>query len=97
MDGSELAPIELPRGLRAVGPDITNNTLLQSVTTALHVNNTQPISGQIGSKSNLNANADVFLNPEQPLMQAVMITEDDIKRQEERVASARKRLQNALK
>lgn len=97
MDGSEFTTIELPRGLKPVGPNITNNTLFQSVTTALHINNTQPIAGQTASKSSLCTNADVYLNPEQPLMYGVTITDDDIKRQEDRVTNARKKLQNALK
>lgn len=96
MDGSEFGPIELPRGLKPVGPNVNNATLLQSVATALHVT-TIPITGQTASKSVLASNAGVFLNPEQPLMHAVNVTEDDLRRQEERVTNARKKLQEALK
>lgn len=97
MDGTEFETIDLPRGLKPVGPNINNNTLLQSVATALHMNNTQAIAGQAGSKSALSSNAGVFLNPEQPLMYAFTVTEDDIRRQEDRVTFARKKLQEALK
>lgn len=97
MDGTEFGPIELPRGLKPVGPNINNNTILQSVATALHVNNAQAIAGQTGSKSALSSNAGVFLNPEQPLMYAFSVTDDDIRRQEDRVTNARKKLQDALK
>lgn len=97
MDGNEFGPIELPRGLKPVGPNINNSTLLQSVTTALHLNNAIAITGQTASKSSLSSNAAVFLNPEQPLMHAVTITDDDIRRQEDRVTNARKKLQDALK
>lgn len=97
MEGNEFGPIELPRGLKAVGPNVNNSTLLQSVTTALHLNSTAAITGQNASKSALSSNAAVFLNPEQPLMQSVTITEDDIRRQEDRVTNARKKLQDALK
>lgn len=38
----------------------------------------------------------MFLNPEQPLIAAVTITKDDVRKQEERVLRARKRLQEAL-
>lgn len=38
----------------------------------------------------------VFLNPEQPLIAAVTITKEDLRRQEERVKRARLRLQEAL-
>lgn len=97
MDGSEFGQIELPRGLKPVGPNINNGTLLQSVATAIHVNNTQAITGQTAPKSALTSNAGVFLNPEQPLMHSITITEDDIRRQEDRVTNARKKLQDALK
>lgn len=97
MDGNEFGPIELPRGLKPVGPHISNGTLLQSVTTALHLNNTLPITGQTASKSALTSNAGVYLDPGQPLMQAVTITDDDIRRQEDRVTNARKKLQEAHK
>lgn len=97
MDGNECGSIELPRGLKPVGPNINNSTLLQSATTALHLNSTIAITGQAAPKSALTSNAGVFLNPEQPLMFAVTITDDDIRRQEERVTNARKQLQDALK
>lgn len=97
MDGTEFGPIELPRGFKPVGPNINNNTLLQSVATSLHVNNTQAITGQTGSKSALSSNAGVFVSPDQPLMLAFTVAEDDVRRQEERVTNARKKLQEALK
>jgi len=96
IDGGELIAMELPRPLRPVGPNVADETLLQSVATALHVSN-QPITGQAGSKSNLEKNPGVFVNPEQPLVQAVAITDEDIKRQEEKVLLARRRLQEAMK
>lgn len=96
-DGREFESIELPRGFKPIGPSVNNNTLLQSVATALHVNNSQAISGQTGSKSALSANAGVYLNPEQPLMYAFAISDDDIKHQEDRVTLVRKKLQEALK
>ena len=72
VDGHELRAMELPRGLRAVGPHVNEETLLQSVATALHVSN-QPITGQTGSKSALEKNPGVFINPEQPLVQVCYI------------------------
>lgn len=41
-------------------------------------------------------NPGVFLNPEQPLIAAVTITKDDVRRQEDRVKRARQRLREAL-
>ncbi|XP_075219309.1 methyl-CpG-binding domain protein 2 isoform X1 [Lycorma delicatula] len=95
-EGNELHAMELPKGLKAVGPHVTEETLLQSVATALHVSN-QPITGQTGSKTALEKNPGVFINPDQPLVQAVAVGEEDIKRQEERVSLARKKLEEALK
>lgn len=97
MDGTDFGPIDLPRGLKPVGPNISNGTLLQSISTALHVNSTHPITGQTEQKSSLSANAGVYLNPEQPLMYSASISEDDIRRQEDKVINARKKLQDALK
>ncbi|KAJ8876017.1 hypothetical protein PR048_023925 [Dryococelus australis] len=95
-DGTEFNMMELPRVLKPVGPHVSEETVLQSVATALHVS-TQPVTGQTGSRSALEKNSGVFLNPDQPLMQAVSVADDDIKRQEERVQAARKKLQDALK
>ena len=55
-----------------------------------------PFAGQTGSKQSILENPGVFLNPEQPLIAAVTITKDDVRRQEERVRRARQRLQEAL-
>lgn len=96
VDGIEFGPIELPKGLKAVGPNVDEGTLLQSVATALHVSG-QPIIGQTEQKSVLTSNLSAFTNPEQPLMYAINISDDDIRRQEERVTNARKKLQDALK
>ncbi|XP_015116622.1 methyl-CpG-binding domain protein 2 isoform X2 [Diachasma alloeum] len=95
-DGYEFDGMDLPKTLKPVGPYITEETLLQSVATALHVSS-QPVTGQTGSKSSLEKNPGVFLNPEQPLVQAVAIADDDIKRQEDRVALARIKLKEALR
>ncbi|XP_043474639.1 methyl-CpG-binding domain protein 3 isoform X1 [Leptopilina heterotoma] len=95
-DGFEFDVMDLPKSLRPVGPYITEETLLQSVATALHVSS-QPVTGQTGPKMSLEKNPGVFLNPEQPLVQAVSIADDDIKRQEDRVAVARRKLQEALR
>lgn len=94
-DGSEFASIQLPKQLKPVGPEIKEQTLFQSVATALH-SSTHPVTGQISSKTALSTNPGVFIDPEQPLMYQILVTEDDIKRQQDRVEMARKRLQEAL-
>lgn len=96
VDGFEFEAMELPKALKPVGPNVTEDTIIQSVATALHVS-TQPVTGQTGSKNSLEKNPGVFLDPKQPLVHAVNISEDDIKRQEERVAVARRKLQEALR
>lgn len=96
IDGMALSAIELPRGLKPCGPNVNEETLLQSIATALHVC-TQSVTGQTASKTCLTSNCGVFLNPEQPLMHSYNIGEEDIKKQEDRVSSARKKLQDALK
>jgi methyl-CpG-binding domain protein 2 len=72
----EFNAMELPRALRAVGPHVGEETLLQSVATALHVS-TQPVTGQTGSRSALEKNPGVFLNPDQPLVQVSLLTHQD--------------------
>ncbi|XP_023212088.1 methyl-CpG-binding domain protein 2 [Centruroides vittatus] len=86
---------DLPKNMRGVGPDLTEETLLRSIATALHVS-AQPITGQTGSKSGLEKNPGVHINPDQPLVQALVVTDDDIRKQEEKVHQARKKLEEAL-
>lgn len=88
----------LPLSMRAVGPNVNADTALQSLVSALHtVVQGVSITGQTGSKSALEKNAGVFVNPEQPLIQALVISENDIRKQEERVLAARLKLQEALR
>ncbi|XP_066156334.1 methyl-CpG-binding domain protein 2 [Euwallacea fornicatus] len=96
IDGVEFEAMQLPKGLKPVGPNVTEETIIQSVATALHVSSSS-VTGQTGSKSSLEKNPGVFLDPKQPLVQAVNVSEEDIKRQEDRVAVVRKKLQDALK
>ncbi|KPJ15768.1 Methyl-CpG-binding domain protein 3 [Papilio machaon] len=85
----------LPKYIKPLGPFTSDATTIQSLATALHVSS-QPITGQTGSKQTIMENPGVFLNPEQPLIAAVTITKDDVRRQEERVNRARQRLRAAL-
>ncbi|CAH1176222.1 unnamed protein product [Phaedon cochleariae] len=96
IDGFEFNGMELPKGLKAVGPNVREDTIIQSVATALHVS-AQPVTGQTSTKTLLDKNPGVFLDPKQPLVHALSISDDDIKRQEERVAIARRKLQEALR
>ncbi|KAJ8972272.1 hypothetical protein NQ317_018299 [Molorchus minor] len=96
VDGFAFEAMELPKVLKPVGPNVNEDTIIQSVATALHVSS-QPVTGQTGTKTSLEKILVYFLDPKQPLVHAVNISDDDIKRQEDRVALARKNLQEALR
>lgn len=81
--------------MKAVGPNMSEETLLRSIATALHIHSL-PITGQIGPKDPLEKDPGVYVNPGQPLVQAMVISDEDIKRQEERVQLARRKLEEAL-
>lgn len=54
-----------------MGPDLSEETLLRSIATALHVSG-QPIVGQTNSRIALDKNPSVYINPEQPLVQVIL-------------------------
>ncbi|XP_050428765.1 methyl-CpG-binding domain protein 2 [Adelges cooleyi] len=80
--------------LRPAGPHVRDETLLQSVATALHVC-AVPVTGQPPMRSQYDKEI-VYRIPDQPLVQEVNITIEDIKSQEDRVIAARKRLQEIM-
>lgn len=96
VNGSEFSEIELTDGLKPVGPNVNETTLLQSIATSLHIG-AHKVTGQTGSKASLDTNPGVFINVDQPLMYAYNIIDDDVRRQEDRVNNARRKLQDALK
>lgn len=87
--------LELPHNIQGAGPELSTQNMLQSIAAALHLNN-QPITGQQASRASLQKNPGVSINAEQPLIQAVVITETDIRKQEGRVTDARRRLEAAM-
>nr|CAG4650401.1 EOG090X0BDJ [Sida crystallina] len=95
---SEIGEINLSTLFKPVGPNVKTETALQSLVSALHTAaQGASITGQTGSTSALEKNAGVFLNPDQPLVQTIVISEEDIRKQEERVVEARLKLQEALR
>ncbi|XP_015705923.1 methyl-CpG-binding domain protein 2-like isoform X4 [Coturnix japonica] len=88
-----LKAMELPKGLQALGPVPDDVTLLSAVASALHVGSV-PVTGQISSAAEKNPS--VWLNSSQPLCKAFLVTDDDIRKQEERVRRVRKKLEEAL-
>ncbi|CAG0880012.1 unnamed protein product [Darwinula stevensoni] len=93
--GQEIQEMELPKKLKPVGGNIKEQTALQSLATSLHTS-TQPITGQTSSKAALDKNPAIYLNPQQPLIQAFIFEEADIREQEEAVLAVRKKLAKAL-
>uniref|UniRef100_A0A8C6RXK2 Methyl-CpG binding domain protein 3 n=1 Tax=Nannospalax galili TaxID=1026970 RepID=A0A8C6RXK2_NANGA len=85
--------MDLPKGLQGVGPGCTDETLLSAIASALHTS-TLPITGQLSAA--VEKNPGVWLNTTQPLCKAFMVTDDDIRKQEELVQQVRKRLEEAL-
>ena len=86
---------DLPKSMRPVGPNINGETALRSISTALHLHS-QSITGQTAAKVDLEKNPGAYVNTGQPLISAIIITDEEIKNQEERVYQARKRLEKAI-
>lgn len=96
-DGSQSTLRLLPRCIKLLPPTdfVTEDTALRSLSSNLH-RITQPVVGQTAARSLLEKNPGVYVNPEQPLVTTIVITEDDMFRQETRVRNARKLLQEAI-
>ncbi|CAB1331456.1 unnamed protein product [Coregonus sp. 'balchen'] len=76
-----------------VGPGCTDKTLLSAIASALHTS-AAPITGQLSAA--VEKNPGVWLNTTQPLCKAFIVTDEDIRKQEELVYSVRKKLEEAL-
>ncbi|KAL8595738.1 hypothetical protein ACOMHN_012158 [Nucella lapillus] len=71
-------------------------SVLQSISAALHLN-AAPVTGQSSSRAMMQRNPLVNLDTSQPHIAHLLVSEDDIQRQEQRVLDARRRLQDALR
>ncbi|XP_039270644.2 methyl-CpG-binding domain protein 2-like [Styela clava] len=89
-----ITALDLPKALQAVGPDTSSDALLRRIATQLH-HGGPPITGQTSSV--VMKDACVWLNTQQPLCKAFVVTEDDVRKQERRVQLARERLEAALR
>lgn len=85
--------MELPKGLQGVGPVCSDKTLLSAIASALHTSPT-PVTGQLTAA--VEKNPGVWLNTAQPLCKAFMVTDEDIRKQEDLVHNVRRRLEEAL-
>ncbi|TWW66860.1 methyl-CpG-binding domain protein 2 [Takifugu flavidus] len=88
-----LRTMDLPKGLQSVGPDISNETLLSSIASALHMTSA-PVTGQTSVAAE--KNPVIWLNTCQPLCKAFTVTEEHIREQELKVYQARRSLEEAL-
>ncbi|XP_014440953.1 methyl-CpG-binding domain protein 3 [Tupaia chinensis] len=85
--------MDLPKGLQGEGRAAPTEPLLSAIASALHTSST-PITGQLSAA--VEKNPGVWLNTAQPLCKAFMVTDEDIRKQEELVQQVRKRLEEAL-
>ncbi|XP_026231207.1 methyl-CpG-binding domain protein 3a [Anabas testudineus] len=85
--------MELPKGLQGVGPSCSDKTLLSAIASALHTS-PSPVTGQLTTA--VEKNPGVWLNTSQPLCKAFLVTDDDIRKQEDLVQNVRRRLEEAL-
>lgn len=91
-----LKALDLPRNVQGIGPELSTENILQSISAALHMNN-GPVMGQTNNKQALSKNPGANIDANQPHIQQTLITEEDIRRQEMKVIEARQRLQEAMK
>ncbi|XP_019712431.1 methyl-CpG-binding domain protein 3-like isoform X2 [Hippocampus comes] len=85
--------MDLPKGLQGVGPASSDKTLLSAIASALHTS-PAPVTGQLTAA--VEKNPGVWLNTTQPLCKAFVVTDEDIRKQEDLVQSVRRRLEEAL-
>jgi len=88
-------PFELPQNFKPIGPGIVDDIALASITTSLHMNS-GAITGQKTTKFKSDADPALYINPEQPLIEATSITNEDIERQEQKVLEMRRQLAEAI-
>jgi len=88
--------ITLPPKVRSVGPGITDHMLLASISTHLHISKDSAV-GQQTSLTLIDKNPAAYINPGQPLMNKITVSEEDINEQEVRVKEARQKLAQVVK
>ncbi|XP_067929332.1 methyl-CpG-binding domain protein 3-like isoform X2 [Watersipora subatra] len=91
----DLTSIVLPSKIKGIGPDMTNENLLHSIAAALHLNHS-PVVGQSQSVTKFAKSPTVHINTSQPLIQQVVITDEDIRQQQSKVVSSRRKVEELL-
>ncbi|XP_068694285.1 methyl-CpG-binding domain protein 2-like [Montipora foliosa] len=94
VDETTIKCFRLPPQIKSVGPGINQKSLIHSLVTNLY--NNSSVKGQDRSAISLEKHPEVWLNAEQPLCTPFAITDTDIKKQEEKVATLRRQLSEAL-
>jgi len=96
-DSSEevIPTMDLPRQMQGMGPDLSTENILQSISAALHVN-TGPVVGQGAGKHAIMKNPGINMDTQQPHVHQVVVSNDDIHRQEQKVQIARRKLQDLM-
>lgn len=88
--------LELPKTVQGIGPELTTENILQSISAALHLG-AAPIIGQHSNKNLVQKNPGVHMDVNQPHIQQLIVSDEDIKRQESKVVEARRKLQEMMK
>lgn len=94
LDENLIKCFRLPSQIKSVGPGINQKSLIHSLVTNLY--NSASVKGQDRSAIALEKHPEVWLNAEQPVCTPFVITEADIKKQEEKVSTLRRQLSEAL-
>jgi len=85
---------KLPAHFKPVGPGVDTDILLASISTSIHLGSST-IRGQTAAKMNVE-DISAFILPDQPLIQAASVTQEDVDRQEAKVTATRAKLAKAL-
>lgn len=93
-DGRKLDSFNLTKGFKLVGPGIDEKGLLHALMAKIH--SKTPIKGQHTSVVALEKHPEIWINVDQPPCTPFVISENDVKNQEEKVAKLRRRLAEAL-
>ncbi|XP_045216219.2 methyl-CpG-binding domain protein 2-like isoform X2 [Mercenaria mercenaria] len=88
--------LELPKTVLGIGPELTTENILQSISAALHLG-AVPIIGQHSNKNLVQKNPGVHMDINQPHIQQLIVSDEDIKKQELKVTEARRKLQDIMK
>merc|ERR1719206_384220 len=85
---------KLPAHFKGLRGGHSRDMLLASISTSIHLGSST-IRGQTAAKMNVE-DISAFILPDQPLIQAASVTQEDVDRQEAKVTATRAKLAKAL-